>query len=264
MNDRRSIASSVFGIARVAANSAGMTKRPTGASVVKSVIDVVFPQTLLGGASGRTAGSLRSTRGWARRPSAATIGTRNPMNSTSSSCPAPSRGGTPSSSKAAHTPSATAHITAPAASSRQNAVRRRDRVPSPRRQRTTAAAAGGSSRRASPIQGAGSTCRSAKYRTAKASPARIRRRVRLLASETGAVIPPLSSPPGTGAPGGVGSAARPSCCRRWTACVARRVAARSDSSDSRGCVLRSASSAHPPTAISGLFISWATPVAKWT
>ena len=67
MNDSRSIASSAFGAARVSANMTGIQKRPQRFCVVNSVIDVVRPQTLPGGASGETAGSFNPGPSRARR-----------------------------------------------------------------------------------------------------------------------------------------------------------------------------------------------------
>ena len=65
MNDSESIAASSFGCAREAANSAGMTIRPHGRCVENSVIDVVWPVTFAGGASGET--SLRLIPSWRAR-----------------------------------------------------------------------------------------------------------------------------------------------------------------------------------------------------
>jgi hypothetical protein len=58
MNDSPSIAASACGKPRDVVNMNGMKKRPHHFWVVNSVIDVVRPLTLPGGASGRTAGSF--------------------------------------------------------------------------------------------------------------------------------------------------------------------------------------------------------------
>ena len=182
------------------------------------------------------------------------------MNSTSSPGWSWPRG-IPASSSPVQRTSAATHSAAPAASSRQNAACRRERLPRPRRHSTTAAASGGATRSTSPAHGPGSTRQRPKYRTAKARARKTRRRVAPLGAgpvETGV------TPSGELAGAGPGSAARPSCWSLCTPCTARRVAARSASSDSRGSLLRKDSSAQPPTAMSGLFSSCATPVAKWT